>query len=367
MPDVGSSDVFELRYMAKLRAILAGHGIPVDYQVDRAAIDTGLHLFATGEAGTSASQVRVWFQAKGKRSTTLGLEAYRAASTVPVQVRVDHLQYWYAAPEPVYLVLYVESADEFLAEDVRDVVDRQWPHGAFYREVPSSQQEVTVHLHRGSVLDDARIASMLRHRSMRIDGPAFRGRPLGHRFDPLRSRIAHPTPDVFLRLVNRLLDEHDFRLDGVQDLAPDVLAMHGRMYQTLEWQSPAFAEYGYGPDDDFRVEPSVESIHGPVAFVVDSTTNRQSLDDEVKAAVQQVLQRRETADGTASAAICFNALDLSGAGGLWRSVVREMADDARPPVVHHLGLEALSSLLLVCTLVYMDFGPELAWDHVNYR
>jgi hypothetical protein len=56
---------------------------------------------------------------------------------------VNHLRFWYAAPEPVYLVVYVESVDLFIAEDVRDIVDRQWPRGSFYRDVPESQHEVT--------------------------------------------------------------------------------------------------------------------------------------------------------------------------------------------------------------------------------
>lgn len=32
---------------------------------------------------------------------------------------------WYSAPESTYLVEYVEATDAFLAEDVRDIVDRQ--------------------------------------------------------------------------------------------------------------------------------------------------------------------------------------------------------------------------------------------------
>lgn len=34
--------------------------------------------------------------------------------------------FWYTAPEATYLAVYVEDLDVFLAEDVRDVVDRQW-------------------------------------------------------------------------------------------------------------------------------------------------------------------------------------------------------------------------------------------------
>jgi hypothetical protein len=44
-----------------------------------------------------------------------------------------------------------------------------------------------------------------------------------------------------------------------------------------------------------------------------------------------------------------------------------MPDGVRPRFRLHLGLEAISSLLLVTTLVYLDFAPELAWRYVNYR
>jgi hypothetical protein len=34
--------------------------------------------------------------------------------------------------------------------------------------------------------------------------------------------------------------------------------------------------------------------------------------------------------------------------------------------VRQVGLEAITFLVLVTTLVYLDLAPELAWDHVNY-
>lgn len=181
MVRMGSTDVFESEYMAKLKALLAGHGVVIDYERDRAAIDTGLHLFIEAEDNTrTASPARVWFQAKGRTKQTLSLAAFRAADTVSVELKVAHLRFWYAFPEPVYVTVYVEAADEFLAEDVRDLVDRVWPRGTLYQTV-ASQKTVTVYVPTTAVLDHARLVGMLRHRSMRIDGPAFRGRPLGHR------------------------------------------------------------------------------------------------------------------------------------------------------------------------------------------
>jgi hypothetical protein len=178
VPGPGESDVFEAVYIAKLKALLVPHGVVLDYDRDRVAIDTGLHLSLEGTGARQASQVRVWFQAKGKMVKTLPLEDYRSTQTVAVKVKVDHLRFWFAAPEPLYLVVYIESGDEFIAEDVRNIVERQWPLGAFYAEVPDSQDVVTLRVAATAKLDGPRVEAMLRHRSMRIDGPAFRGRPL---------------------------------------------------------------------------------------------------------------------------------------------------------------------------------------------
>ena len=363
VPDMGESDVFEAAYMAKLKALLTPYGLVLTYDRDRAAIDTGLHLFLEGDGARQASQVRVWFQAKGKMTGTLPLEVYREAQTVAVKVEVDHLRFWVAAPEPVYLVVYVESGDEFIAEDVRDIVERQWPGGAFYSEVPAGQGEVTLRVDTTAKLDGARVAEMLRHRSMRIDGPAFRGRPLGHRFDPIRSKIATPLPATFDRLVERILAAHDFRGSETVDVTPDLKIVRGRFYETLGWQSPAFAEYGYGPTDDFRIEPSYETLHGEVVLIVDRAGGRTALTHAEQAAITNLvgLPRAET-----SLAVIFNSPDLSGTGGLWRRTLNDLRVRDAYAQVRQVGLEAITFLILITTLVYLDLAPELAWDHVTY-
>ncbi len=44
--------------------------------------------------------------------------------------------------------------------------------------------QVTLHVPTAALVDPDRIAALVGHRGMRIDGPAFRGRPLEHRIDP---------------------------------------------------------------------------------------------------------------------------------------------------------------------------------------
>jgi len=204
---------------------------------------------------------------------------------------------------------------------------------------------------------------MLRHRSMRIDGPAFRGRPLGHRFDPIRSQIATPPPATFDRLVERILAANDFRGWETVDITPDLKIVRGRLYETLSWQSPAFAEYGYGPTDDFRIEPSYETLHGEVVLIVDRAGGRTALTRAEQAAVMKLVgpPRAET-----SLAVIFNSCDLSGTGGLWRRTLNDLGVRDAYAQVRQVGLEAITFLVLVTTFVYLDLAPELAWDHVNY-
>ena len=107
-----SQDDFEYRYTAKLREMFAGHGVVLTHDRDRAGLDLGLHLSKTDPTGAKKlTTTKVWFQLKGVHSATLPLEEFEAAETVPVDVRLDHLRFWYASPEAIYLILYVESAD----------------------------------------------------------------------------------------------------------------------------------------------------------------------------------------------------------------------------------------------------------------
>ena len=366
-PGVGEDDQLESVYLQRLIAILTEYGIPLAYAKDRAGIDTGLHLFATddGTGTRHASQVRVWFQAKGKRADKLSGAEYETLPSVPVRERVGYVRYWYAHPEPVYLVVYIEAADTFIAEDVRDIVDRQWPDGRFYQDT-DGQDSVTLQVQRSAMLSTERLKQMLTHRSMRIDGPAFRGRPLGHRFDPIRSTINPTSPDLFGRLTTALLEAHNFRQDRhPTEVSSHLLFVRGRLYDTLSWQSPMFAEYGVGPDDDFRVEPHVEVMHGDVAFIIDRLPDRVDLSTEDNASLLRLLDvARE--DG-ASAAVMTNSSELGKHSGAWRALLRQGAPDLNPRGGPLLGLESLTSLMLVTTLVYLDVAPEVSWAHVNYQ
>jgi hypothetical protein len=177
---------FERVYTDKFRALSAPHGVPIEYKQDLAALDLGLHL----TAGNEMTNCRVWLQLKGLHTATLARDEFERRDDVVYEVKIEHLRAWYQASEPVYLVLYIEAADLFLAEDVRDIVRRQWGdellNDAMFK---SGQKETTVKILRNAQVDDAFWQRLRGHCSMRADGRMFRGRPLGHDLDPLRTTL----------------------------------------------------------------------------------------------------------------------------------------------------------------------------------
>jgi hypothetical protein len=106
------------------------------------------------------------------------------------------------------------------------------------------QQTTTLHVPLSAPLEEA-LARMPRHRTLRLDGPDFRGRPLGTATTPLRSELEPLAAAEFESLVARLLAAHEFRAAREIDLASmlerdigRVAARVGRLYLTFEWTTP---------------------------------------------------------------------------------------------------------------------------------
>jgi hypothetical protein len=367
MPVTGKHDVFEDDYLDRLRALWSSKGLKVEYMKDRAALDGGLHLYsAPASDERTVSQTRIWFQAKGKRSSTLPRSVFANLQYVDVQVPVDHVQFWYASAEPVYLIVYVESVDLFLAEDVRDIVDRQWQ--SFYQQVPRLQKEVTLNVRTDALLNDALTMRMLRHRSMRIDGPSFRGRPLGHRFDPLRSEMIPPAPALFEKIVDKILDAHGFRTastltaPAISERVSRLRIVRGKFHQTLEWQWPMGTSVGFGEDDNEpRREAPVDFVHGDCLIIVDSS-GRMSRYTKEESDALTVLVR---GTGASRALIFVNGTELEGVG-LWRGALYDLNETSKGCNCWPVALGSLSYMVLIASLVYLEFAPDLAWRYLNY-
>lgn len=151
MVDVGKTDVFERIYMAKFRAFAAEFGEFVTYERDRGARDLGLHLTHKLSSGKDRlSSALCWFQMKGIMTPSLPKKAFKETPKVKLSLEVKHLRYWFLQPIPTYLVVYIQSADNFLIQNIQDYVAKTWGKSILSLD----QETATVSISKSSVLDE---------------------------------------------------------------------------------------------------------------------------------------------------------------------------------------------------------------------
>jgi len=360
-PQLLPEELFEDNYTAKFKNLVRRRGLFVRFPRDRARLDLGLMLTHLGSLELSGT--KVWFQLKGIHRETIGRDDLREADYVAIKVRLADLRFWYAAPEATYLVVYVEATDTFLAEDVRDIVDRQWGVNFLEPGRFGAQEMITVHVAAQAVVDDRMLDAMVAHRSMRIDGPAFRGRPLGHRLDPLRCALGELDPNAFDGVVNDLLDAHLFmevvERDSSRLIADSggqrVRLMTGTLYTTYEYPLAGSVEIGFGGDATPRHEGQWFNALGHVAVVVHSKVR---LPFEASSEAPTLLAELES-EGFKDVLVFANASDFD-VFALYRSLLGQMC---RVPQ----GLRSIAYNVLVATLVYLNHQEHLRWELVNYQ
>lgn len=365
-PVIGKEDEFEGVYREKFRVLAREFGEFVQYERDRAAVDIGLHLTTKSAAQRRVSHTRIWFQLKGIHKETLPPDDYDRARDIGVSVSLNHLKFWFASPEPIYLVVYVEAADTFLAEDVRELVYRQWGENFFApNNFRDDQQDVTVHIRTDALLTPERVELMRRHQSMRIDGPFFRGRPLGHRLDPLRCSLCRLEPIVYVSLVQRLLNVHDYRITEALDASSlfsgsaltdeHVLLTIGNLYNTFEWVPHLFTEFGTGPNDDFRVEGTPQFAHGATAVCIHGDPRSRPHPDTLRDFAGSIRDR------SIHRLLVFANTDDAAYFGSFFGGCRGTGVECMPQLLGDLGYS-----LLTATVVYLEFREAISWKLLNY-
>ncbi len=357
-------EMFEDDYTLRFEQLVRQRGLLAHFKRDRARIDVGIMLNKLGTLELSG--VKVWFQLKGIHTRTLSAEKLTAQGYAALSIRLDDLRFWYASPEATYLVVYIEATGEFLAEDARDIVERQWGVDFLAPGRFGDQVEITVRIAADAVLNAAKLDAMVAHRSMRIDGPAFRGRPLGHRLDPLRCELAQLDPDVFARLVDGLLDAHLLRdvtefdpsrvLENVGDHGHRLRVLTGTLHTTYEYPFAGSIEYGFGGDvSEPRSEGQWFSALGRVAVfihshIADAVTLSEGLPD---------LLAEWDATRINRVLVFSNASDMEYLFP-YRQAFATRCDVPQ-------GLSSIAYNVLVATLVYLDFQEYLHWKSINYQ
>lgn len=157
---VGKEDAFERKYMEKFRQFASQFGEFVKYEHDRGARDIGLHLTHKLSSGKERlSSALCWFQMKGVMKSSLSDSDYKSLSIVKMQLKVDHLRYWFIQPMPTYLVVYIECADIFLVLNIQKYVSERWGKGI----LENNQKTATVEISKESILDEQAFHLILRN------------------------------------------------------------------------------------------------------------------------------------------------------------------------------------------------------------
>lgn len=358
-------EVFEDHYTLEFKRRFTGRGVEVTYRRDRAALDVGIHLAAPGKL--ELSNVRVWFQLKGIHAEKMDSQTVLSRGWAPAEVSLEDVKKWYAAPEAVYLVVYLECDDRFVGEDIKDIVDRMFAgsRGAGLSALAAlTQDQLTLRVLSDAEIDEDAIHAMLRHRSMRIDGPAWRGKPLGHRFDPLRCELANLEPELFLEVVEALLSANRYEveerlnprelLDWTPEEAGEAYLSIGTLYSTYEWIFQGSVEYGYDPGTSYRLEGQTIQAHGRIALLVQTRYGAHpSAAPSAAVALQELRDKGVTQVLTIANTAEMNAL------ASYRRILGDLCEMPQ-------SQGSLAFSILTSPLVFIDFQDRLRWKYVNY-
>src|SRR5947209_10811861 len=281
-------DESELVYTDKFLSIAHKHGISVRYATDRAALDLGLHLTVPlNDRFKAVTSTRVWFQFKGIDAGRNGIskERFDEITDIPQSVKIEHLRQWCRYSEPVYLTVYVHAVDKFFAVDIQKVAQDRWGDSVFKDETFANakgnlQEFVTIHIPKTAEVNEEFWKRLGAHRSMRIDGASFQGRPLAHGHD-FQTRVPQiMDPSLFEDIVGELLTAHRYRLLGIGDAykiyprghaAGDVVSISiGKLYDPYQYDLYMTRELI--PDEDgYREDGQTFKIQGSCADIIHSS------------------------------------------------------------------------------------------------
>jgi hypothetical protein len=324
-------------------------------------LDLGIHLTTAGKVTNS----RVWFQLKGIHANTLPREEFDRAEQIAYSIQIEHLRAWYQAPEVVYLVLYVESANLFLAEDVRHIVHRSWGEEILNTEMFSlGQVNTTVNVLKSAQVDGAFWTRLRGHRSMRADGRMFRGRPLGHDLDPLRTTLNVMDPTLFEALVRDLLSEHRYRREEEMDVerlfpgasAENIASLEcGVLHEKFEIVLQSTTEMLPDGVDGYRHEGASDFAHGPCALLIHSRVAARPNPQELQTLAAELIRNRRITRLLAFVNAPSHGGEISYPG-LYAQAFRESQLRCQPQ-----HLQDISFNFLTTTNTYHRFRGEVSY------
>jgi hypothetical protein len=177
--------------------------------------------------------------------------------------------------EPVFLVVYLEALDTFIYASLRDIVDDQLGGVKFF-SANKTQKSISLMIPVTSRFTDTFWTECYSYKSISIRPPLFRGRSLGHKLDPLRCSLDKLDSDVFLSMMNDLLDSHGYSITTelpITGLFSSPVGSRrltiGCLFQTWEWSWQLSHEFCGDEQTGFREEGKIFQKQGVCGILVD--------------------------------------------------------------------------------------------------
>lgn len=372
-------DENELVYTDKFLAAAHRHGVSIRYTTDRAALDLGLHLtIPLNDRLKAVTGSRVWFQFKGIDADKNGIskEKFDKISEIPQSVKIEHLRQWCRYAEPVYLTVYLRALDKFFAIDIQEYAEARWRGGVF-KDAPFTdekgkvQEWVTVYIPKSAEVNEDFWRRLGAHRSMRIDGASFQGRPLAHGHDAQTRVPRIMEPVLFEDIVGELLPAHRYRLLGTGDAykiypgglaAGDVVSISiGKVYDPYQYEP--YMTRDLLPDaDGYREDGQTHKIQGDCAVVIHSSVKTRP-DVAMLRSLAQGLEAR----GIKNLLVFVNHYASSLAlveGAEEYNCFPEYSEVVRGTKVSCVPqhLEDIGKTLSLATNVYVNFRERIPWN-----
>ncbi len=248
--------------MANFRALAVEFGEFAEYERDRAGRDIGLHFVSQkADGGEIVSPSLVWFQMKGVQAGTFSEEQFADCERLSISLKLGHLRFWYIAPEPTYLALYIEAVDKFFVLNIQKYIADNYGDDILTLD----QKTLTVHVSKQSELDAQAFYLIKQRRS----AEAWQGRIAeGEQYAEVFFRDAelirrlstavdrNVTVNFILRKYGSKMRSEAYFVEVVDDSdkEPEVIREHWQfmMPEDLSRSFPYLEFNPYGEDDELE-------------------------------------------------------------------------------------------------------------------
>ncbi|MFP4498754.1 MAG: hypothetical protein ACLFQV_11130 [Vulcanimicrobiota bacterium] len=365
-PDMAKDEFYE-HYSQKFQQLVTKYGKFLQYDNNKVAVDVGTSLkkqkhesFDTGKGS------KVWFQLYGIQQEKFPVKQYQNQSSVKLELHLEELKCWYASPETIYLVVYVESADLFLAQEIKSIVNRYWGDNIFKTQsLQADNKKIEIEIENNRPLNDIFLKRVFSHHKMKINGPAYRGRILGHHLDPLGCIPKQIEPLVFEAMVKDILNAHHYKLINNVNLNEifednpfnkDIIDFsYGIVYHSYEWIFPLFKKPGQ--ENRAILERDINHVQGPCGIIIASKINNTPDFKSLKKIAEYLLFTK----GIKRLMVFIN--DYSDSDFV-KSFARISGETGLVCYPHHL--EAITFNLLIATSIYLAYRDKINWKTIKY-